>query len=162
MIRSRDNRDYETLAASVTPSSVGRSDEGRMQAVVEVLWPALREAGVSWLGFYIDQPHEPDDRRLALGPRCDKPACTPIGLHGACGQALLSRRTLIVPDVKELGEGYVACDPRDRSEIVIPVLNEQGGPLAVLDLDSFDVGSFDERDARGLRSVLAAAGLRSG
>lgn len=133
-----------------------------MQAVVDALWPALREAGVSWLGFYLDQPDEPDDRRLILGPRCEKPACTPIGIHGACGQALRAGETLIVRDVAELGEGYVACDPRDQAEIVIPLLDEDGRPFAVLDLDSFDVGSFHDADADGLRAVLHAAGLRAG
>ena len=102
---------------------------------------------------------EPDDRRLVLGPCRDKPACSPIGLHGACGQALLSRRTLIVRDVADLGSGYIACDPRDRSEIVVPLIDSTDRCWGVLDLDSWEVGSFSDDDERGLKLVLHAAGL---
>ena len=88
----------------------------------KALWEALHPAGVSWVGFYT---HEGGDE-LFLGPRRDKSACTPIGLHGACGQAFTSRKPLVVPDVIELGEAYIACDPRDRSEVVLPLFDESG------------------------------------
>ena len=130
-----------------------------MQRVVDALWNGLHHADVSWVGFYIDYPEQPDDQRLVLGPCRDKPACSPIGLHGVCGQALRSRSVRIVTDVRELGANYVACDPRDRSEIVIPLFDERGNCCGVLDLDSWTVGSFGDRDADGLNRVLAAAGL---
>lgn len=130
-----------------------------MSLVADVLWKELQSFGVSWLGFYLEQPGEPDDRRLVLGPCRDKPACSPIGLHGACGQALLSRRTLIVRDVADLGSGYIACDPRDRSEIVVPLIDSTDRCWGVLDLDSWEVGSFSDDDERGLKLVLHAAGL---
>jgi putative methionine-R-sulfoxide reductase with GAF domain len=126
-----------------------------MQVVVDLLWDALADSGVSWVGFYL-----PDgDDALVLGPRRDKPACSPIGLHGACGQAFTQRRIMVVRDVADLGDGYIACDPRDRSEVVVPLFDEAGACWAVLDLDSHDVGAFDESDAEGLVAVLAAAGL---
>lgn len=152
-------RRYAGIAARVTACG---SRQERMEAVVGALWEELRHTGVSWVGFYLDQPEEPEDRRLVLGPRRDKPACSPIGLHGACGQALRSRRTLIVRDVRDLGENYVACDPRDRSEIVVPLLDERGAAWGVLDLDSFEVGAFGSDDDAGLRLVLRAAGLAQG
>jgi len=98
---------------------------------------------------------------MVLGPRRDKPACSPIGMHGACGQAYLSRTTLVVRDVKDLGENYVACDPRDQSELVIPCFADDGECWGVLDFDSFDVGSFTDADAEGVVRVLEAAGLTS-
>lgn len=131
-----------------------------MQQVVDVMWDALHHTGISWLGFYLDQPGEPDDRRMILGPRRDRPACSPIGLHGVCGQALLSNRTLLVHDVQNLGERYIACDPRDRSEIVVPLLDANDNAWAVLDVDSWEVGAFDQSDATGLASVLRAAGFK--
>lgn len=149
-------RNYDEIAAQL--SRTGSRDE-RMRRVVDALWEGLRDTGVSWVGFYLDQPGEPDDQRLVLGPRRDKPACSPIGLNGVCGQALTSRATRIVPDVRELGANYVACDPRDRSEIVIPLIDARGSCWGVLDLDSHDIGAFDETDERGLRTVLAAGGL---
>ncbi len=151
-------RDYRSIASSLSASG---SVDQRMDAMVDALWDALHETGVSWVGFYLDRPQEPDDRRLVLGPCRDKPACSPIGLHGVCGQALLSKKPRIVRDVTELGENYIACDPRDRSEIVMPLLDESGVCWGVLDIDSSDVGAFDESDALGLHQILEAAGLTS-
>lgn len=127
----------------------------RMQAFVDALWPPLQPTGVSWLGFYLHEGGE----ELILGPRRDKAACSPIGLQGACGSAFRSRRPLVVRDVAELGDDYIACDPRDRSEVVIPLLNDDGTCSAVLDLDSYEVGAFDESDVRGLTRLLCKAGL---
>ena len=127
----------------------------RMPSVVDALWDALKDTGVSWVGFYV---HEGGDE-LVLGPRRDKPACSPIGLHGACGQVFKSRQPLVVCDVKDLGDNYIACDPRDRSEVVIPLLETDGTCWGVLDLDSHDVDSFSQQDVAGLTGVLRAAGL---
>ena len=99
---------------------------------------------------------------MILGPRRDKPACSPIGLHGVCGKALLSKETLIVRDVKELGDDYIACDPRDQSEIVIPLIDEHGICWGVLDIDSYEIGAFDKSDLRGLSVLLRTAELLAG
>jgi putative methionine-R-sulfoxide reductase with GAF domain len=146
------NRRYESIAAQFKP---GDDHRQRMQAVVDALWDGLKDAGMSWVGFYL---HEGNDE-LVLGPRRDKPACSPIGLHGACGQAFTQRRPLVVADVRELGVNYVACDPRDQSEVVVPVCAPDGTCWGVLDLDSHELGSFGETDVTGLLLVLHAAGL---
>ncbi len=148
-------RDYDTLAELIARRGSTGDRGQRMQAVVDALWEALKDTGVSWVGFYL---HE-GGHELVLGPRRDKPACSPIGLHGACGQCFRSGRPLVVRDVAELGANYVACDPRDRSELVLPCVDEQGRCWGVLDLDSHAVGSFTEADAAGLTAVLRAAKL---
>ncbi len=126
-----------------------------MQHVVDSLWDALHTTGVSWVGFYLFEGGD----ELILGPSRDKPACSPIALHGACGQSFKSGEPLVVRDVREFGADYIACDPRDRSEVIVPVFDDSGACWGVLDLDSYDVGSFDQRDVEGLRRVLQAAGL---
>jgi putative methionine-R-sulfoxide reductase with GAF domain len=126
----------------------------RMQAAADALWEHLSPIGVSWVGFYLP---EPGGGSLLLGPRRDKPACSPIGLHGVCGRALRERRPVVVEDVRELGGSYIACDPADRSEVAVPLLDASGRPWAVLDLDSREVGFFSQQDAEGLRLVLEAA-----
>jgi putative methionine-R-sulfoxide reductase with GAF domain len=126
-----------------------------MRNFVDLLWDGLSSTGVSWIGFYLPA----SDDTLVLGPSRDKPACSPIGLHGACGQAYTHRRPLVVRDVAELGEGYIACDPRDRSEVVIPLFDQDGACWGVLDLDSHAVGAFNDEDVAGLVEVLSAAGL---
>ena len=151
-------RDYGTVATTVSEYlSPGAGRDRRMRTVVDALWDHLQDTGVSWVGFYL---YVPERDEMELGPRRDKPACSPIGMQGACGRAFRDDAALIVRDVKELGEDYIACDPKDRSEVVLPINDAGGAPIGVLDLDSFDVGSFDETDVAGLQSVLAAAGLR--
>lgn len=145
-------RDYQTIAAALT--SAGTEAE-RMQQVVDLLWEHLSAEGVSWVGFYL---HEGGDE-LVLGPLRDKPACSPISLQGVCGQAFLSRQAHVVDDVQSLGENYIACDPRDRSEVVVPLLRPDRTCFAVLDVDSFDVGAFSAADVAGLARVLEAAGF---
>ena len=153
---TRAVRTYDKLQIQIPPDA---SRESRMQAVVDALWQAFADQGYSWVGFYLDQPQEPDDRRMILGPCRDKPACSPLGLHGACGRALLSRQTLIVRDVAQLGENYIACDPRDKSEIIIPLVDPGGTCWGVLDIDSHEIASFDAADDRGLQNILQGAGL---
>ena len=62
-------------------------------------------------------------------------------------------------DVTELGPNYIACDPADRSEVVVPLLEADGACWAVLDLDSHDIASFTQTDVLGLQLVLRVAGL---
>ena len=146
------DRGYERIAAALRDSG---TIEERMRAVADTLWEQLSDKGVSWVGFYL-----PDDTgQLSLGPSRNKPACSPIGMHGACGQAYASGEPLVVRDVRDLGESYVACDPRDQSEVVVPLIDADGKTYAVLDLDSFDVGAFDAKDVHGLNEILRASGL---
>lgn len=145
-------RDYVEIAETL----VATGDRvQRMRAVVDALWEALQDTGVSWVGIYV---HAGGDE-LVLAARRDKPACSPIGMHGACGTAFKTRRPLVVRDVQDLGPNYIACDPRDRSEVVLPLLEADGSCWGVLDLDSHDVGSFGTEDVNGLEDVLRAAGL---
>lgn len=145
-------RPYGSVQASV------RFDGGRqmrMQTFVDALWEHLAGTGVSWLGFYL---HDGEDH-LVLGPHRDKPACSPIGLHGVCGRAFRERRPIVVSDVGVLGEKYVACDPRDRAELVVPLFGQDGTCGSVLDLDSHETGAFSRADVEALVLLLRAAAL---
>lgn len=155
---SLTSRDYQSLLARVAPLA-GSAPADRMQGVVDVVWDAFSTLGVSWVGFYLADESKPESERLILGPRRDKPACSPIGLHGVCGAGYRTARTQIVRDVADLGPDYIACDPRDRSEIVVPITEADGRVTAVLDVDSFDLASFTEHDDAGLRALLEAAGF---
>lgn len=162
-------RDYAPLAAAMRALPPELDRGARMQAFVDAFWEAFglvpeREASapqgpISWIGFYTPAP---GGQELVLGPRRDKPACSPIGLHGACGRAYLSRKALVVEDVSRLGEGYIACDPRDRSELVVPCFEQDGSCWGVLDIDSYESKAFTKRDAFAVMLVLRAAGLSAG
>lgn len=155
----RGPRDYASLRPRAAAIAALPTRQDRMAAFIALLWPALAPTGVSWMGFYVDDPCGPEHARLTLGPREPKPACSPIGLHGACGACLLSAQVLVVRDVRELGEGYIACDPRDMSEVVVPCTEPSGACWGVLDLDSHDFSSFDHTDAAELAYLVQAAGL---
>ncbi len=152
-------RDYESIARRVRQRVCTAADTTlRMQLVADAIWESLGgdAGGLSWVGFYLASN---GGREMILGPCRDKPACSPIGLHGVCGQALAGRKAMLVSDVRDLGQAYIACDPLDRSEVVVPLVDAGGRCRAVLDLDSHRVSAFDEGDVRGLRQVLVAAGL---
>ena len=146
----------EAVADRVRPEM---TDWQRMQVVVDALWEAFGAPSgrVSWVGFYL--PNESGER-LFLGPRRDKPASSPTGLGGVCGRAYLDREPVVVQDVRSLGKDYVACDPRDRSELAVPLAEGDERCRGVLDLDSHELAAFDTSDVTGLRRILAAAGLR--
>ncbi len=150
-------RPYPALLDRLRTLDLARADRAaRMQAAVDVFWEFLGPTGVSWIGFYLKTPGKDE---MVLGARRDKPACSPIGLHGTCGRCRREGRALIVRDVASLGANYIACDPRDRSEVVVPLFEADGMCWGVLDADSYEVGAFDESDARGLESAVELVGL---
>jgi GAF domain-containing protein len=81
-------------------------------------------------------------------------ACLVLPEHsGVCWAAMNKGKTIIVPDVNEFS-GHIACDSRSKSEIVIPVKNKSGNIVAVLDVDSKTLDSFDENDAKYLEQIV--------
>ena len=114
--------------------------------VSALIWHKLPD--INWSGFYIHS-----DGELVLGPFQGKPACVriPIG-RGVCGAAAQTLRPQIVADVNEF-EGHIACDVVSNSEIVLPVM-VGGELLGVLDIDSPQIGRFDNEDLNGLKQVV--------
>ncbi len=131
----------------------------RLSPLCDLLWDALASRGLSWVGFYLASNE--DALQLELAARRDKPACSPIGLHGVCGQAFQEEAIRLVEDTALLGPSYIACDPRDRSEIVVPIYRKTNPskPWGVLDLDSHALACFSDADSSGLSAILSAAGL---
>ena len=135
----------------------------RLPMLADLLWDALSARGLSWVGFYVIDEQFPIDRasatgQLLLAARRDTPACSPIGLHGVCGQGFLEEQARLVEDVGLLGAGYIACDPRDRSEVVLPIYRN-GQCWGVLDADSHQVRCFGDIDVWGLSQFLQSGGL---
>ena len=103
-----------------------------------------------WTGFY-----RVCGDRLIVGPYIGTVGCLQIQFgRGVCGTAAAERRTVIVPDVEKF-PGHIACDARSRSEIVVPVFDRDGVLIAVLDVDSEELGAFDEEDQAGLEKIVA-------
>ena len=81
--------------------------------------------------------------------------------RGVCGTAWKEHRTVVVPDVEEF-PGHIACSSESRSEIVVPVFKVESGKrkvenkevIAVLDIDSRELNTFDDIDARWLEQIV--------
>lgn len=151
-------RDYtEVLSlAAAAPATPPATREARMMQAVTLLWRAFADKPLSWIGFY---EKVAGAEEMVLVCREPKPACSPIGLFGMCGRGWKERRPLIVADVRTLGPDYIACDPRDQSELVLPVMNDDGTCWGVLDADSYDLDAFDEHDAACMSRALELMGI---
>ena len=73
---------------------------------------------------------------------------------GVCWEALNRKKTVIISDVNQF-PGHIACDSRSKSEIVVPVKDSYGNIIAVLDVDSKELNSFDDNDAENLDKIVA-------
>ncbi len=109
-----------------------------------------------WTGFYLLQ-----NGRLQVGPYQGPLACIDLEKDtGVCWAAINRGETVIVPDIHKF-PGHIACDSRSNSEIVVPLRNRQGEITGVLDVDSKDLNSFDEVDAKWLEKIIQLVYLPS-
>ena len=101
-----------------------------------------------WTGFYLVKAD-----RLQLGQFQGPVACYRIGRgKGVCGTAWEEARTVLVPNVHDFS-GHIACSDASQSEIVVPLKDENGTVIAVLDIDSEKLNHFDETDVFYLEQV---------
>lgn len=126
----------------------GESDEiARMSGVVAVLHEMMPH--YYWTGFYRVVRDS-----LVVGPYQGSSACARIDWgKGICGTAWKIGEVQLVADVSAC-PGHIACDARSRSEIVVPVKDARGRLVAVLDVDSTELGAFDDEDREGLLAIL--------
>lgn len=137
---------YQLLQQQVEALAQGEDDMVSLMANVSA---AIHQAmGFFWTGFYRVVGQE-----LRLGPFQGPVACTRIGYgRGVCGTAWQRRATIVVPDVEQF-PGHIACSSLSRSEIVVPVSNDKGDIVAVLDIDSTELNTFDDTDAKCLERI---------
>lgn len=123
--------------------------ERDMIAVMSNVAAAIHQTmGFWWTGFYRVVGDE-----LVLGPFQGPVACMhiPYG-KGVCGTAWQRAETVIVPDVEQF-PGHIACSSESRSEIVVPVFGSDGKVMAVLDIDSERLATFDDIDRKYLEEI---------
>ena len=140
---------YAELAQQTASLVAGEPDYiANMANVSSLLYWALKD--VNWAGFYLLKGQE-----LVLGPFHGQPACIriPIG-KGVCGAAVSENKAQLVHDVHEF-PGHITCDAASNSEVVLPVY-VKGEIFAVLDLDSPNIGRFEQADLDGLQLIVNA------
>ena len=101
-----------------------------------------------WTGFY-----RVAGEQLVLGPFQGPLACSRIAYgRGVCGTAWKEKCTQVVPDVEQF-PGHIACSSASKSEIVVPLFKD-GEVVAVLDIDSEYLGTFDNTDKLWLERIV--------
>ena len=138
---------YRLLTAQIRALIEGETDN---IAVMANVCAAIHETmGFFWTGFYRVQGDQ-----LVLGPFQGPVACMHIGFgRGVCGTAWKQRQTIVVPDVEQF-PGHIACSSLSRSEIVVPVFSQTGDVVAVLDIDSKELATFDDVDREFLERIV--------
>lgn len=138
---------YELLHKQIAALVDGESDTIANMANVAAMIHAT--FGFWWTGFYRVVGEE-----LVLGPFQGPLACSRIRYgRGVCGTAWKEGATQVVPDV-ELFPGHIACSSLSRSEIVVPVWSDEE-IVAVLDIDSEHLATFDQVDKMWLEKIVA-------
>ena len=140
---------YELLTRQIEALIAGETDAVAVMANVSA---AIHQAmGFWWTGFYRVVNGE-----LLLGPFQGPVACMHIGFgRGVCGTAWKEQKTIVVHDVEQF-PGHIACSSESRSEIVVPVFSADGEVVAVLDIDSKELATFDETDKKYLEGITEA------
>ena len=138
---------YQTILPQIAALIAYETDQIANMANVSAV---LKEVfSFLWVGFYIVKQEE-----LVLGPFQGPLACTRIQKgNGVCGKAWVSKQSIIVPIVEDF-EGHIACSTASKSEIVIPIM-QQEKVFAVLDVDSEHLNHFDEIDEMYLSKIVA-------
>lgn len=138
---------YALLYKQIAALTEGESDPiANMANVAAMIHSTF---GFWWTGFY-----RVVGDQLVLGPFQGPLACSRIKYgRGVCGTAWKERQTQVVPDV-ELFPGHIACSSLSRSEIVVPVWHGDE-IVAVLDIDSEHLATFDEVDKEWLEKIVA-------
>ncbi|WP_374763388.1 GAF domain-containing protein [Yunchengibacter salinarum] len=149
---SERDRLYRQAEEQIMAVLDGEGDRIARMATITCLLRDTFPERYFWTGFYLVAGDNPDE--LVVGPYQGTMGCLriPFG-RGVCGMAAESRATQVVDDVLAL-DNHIACDSRSRSEIVVPVMDETGTLIAVLDVDSTDTGAFDDRDRVALERLM--------
>ena len=148
------NETYKLLLAQVKAMVKDETDPVANMANVAAL---IQEAfHFWWTGFYRVMPQPGSNAsELVLGPFQGPVACMHIAFgRGVCGTAWERRQSVVVPDVEQF-PGHIACSSLSRSEIVVPVIASAGEVVAVLDIDSKDLATFDDTDRQYLEAICS-------
>jgi len=139
---------YKELVEDIRSLIEGETD---MIAIMSNVAAEIHQTmGFWWTGFY-----RVIDNELLLGPFQGPVACIHIAYgRGVCGTAWKKAETVIVPDVEQF-PGHIACSSQSRSEIVVPVFSHEDNKkvIAVLDIDSEHLSTFDETDRKYLEEI---------
>jgi len=142
--KARYQRLYSQLKELMNKST---DPDARMATIVAVLHHKMDY--FFWTGFYMLKGGD-----LTVKTYQGSLACQVLKKHtGVCWAGIDQHQVIVVPDVHQF-PGHIACDSRSQSEIVVPVRNEEGEIIGVLDADSEHLNAFDTTDATWLEKIV--------
>jgi|SRR5688500_4158327 len=146
IIKGTKKEQYESIISQIKGLVQGETD---LIANLSNITAALKEQfDWLWVGFYLVKNEE-----LVLAPFQGPVACTRIKKgRGVCGTVWADAKTLIVPDVEKF-PGHIVCSSLSRSEIVVPII-QNNGVVGVLDVDSKSLNAFDDNDKYYLEQIV--------
>lgn len=149
MVDSRRAGRYERIHAQLEELIEGKSPGliAAMATICAVLHHKMPHH--FWTGFYFVAEGE---ETLHVGPYQGPVACQVLEGRGVCLHCARTKQPVVVPDVEKF-PGHIACDPRSKSEIALPVMSGER-VIAVLDIDSDEREQFDQDDVEPLREIL--------
>ncbi|MCB2196146.1 MAG: GAF domain-containing protein [Bacteroidetes bacterium] len=139
---------YERIYTQLKELLVKTDDPfARMSSIIAVLHHKMDY--FFWTGYYFLK-----DGKLIVGQYQGPVACQELAKDtGVCWAGINEKKAIVVPDVEKF-PGHIACDSRSKSEIVIPVKDNQGNIIGVLDVDSNEYNQFNEVDEEYLTEIL--------
>jgi len=149
MEKQEKTKRYEKTLLSIGPMIDGEEDLTTVLSTISCeLYHAFEHW--NWVGFY----RRVDQRTLKVGPYQGGHGCLTIDMdRGVCGACLREKSIIIIKDVSTVND-HIACSSETKSEIVLPIIDNSGTVLAVFDLDSTEIGAFDETDKQYLSKVV--------
>ncbi|WP_319480415.1 GAF domain-containing protein [uncultured Draconibacterium sp.] len=140
----RYGRIYKQLSELVLKSN---NAQARMATIIAVLHHKMDY--FFWTGYYLIE-----DGEMTVNSYQGPVACQILEKNkGVCWAAFNQKETVVVEDVHAFPD-HIACDSRSNSEIVVPLKNQAGEVIGVLDIDSSEKAAFTEVDAHWLEKIL--------
>ena len=139
---------YERIYKQLEELLVKTDDHNaRMSSIIAVLHNKMEY--FFWTGYYFLK-----NDKLVVGQYQGPVACQELKKDvGVCWAGINQEKAIIVPDVEKF-PNHIACDSRSKSEIVVPLKNNKGEIIGILDVDSNEHNQFDEVDEKELTRIL--------
>lgn len=139
----------QELGAFILAGANGPDD---VKKIVEM----IREArGYRWVGVYKITRGE---LVIVAGTGDDPPTYPRFPVtQGLCGAAVESRKTLVVPDVRE-DPRYLPTFGTTRSELIVPIISRSDRVVGAIDAESENLDAFSQDDREVLERIALMMG----
>lgn len=158
--------ELEEAPYELSPWLGGRSAEaaGKLRQLDALLQATLRLVPADWLGVYcrFERDGEPRLVKLAyrgLPSRAEFPLTEAFAQFSNNSRVGLSGKGAVIADVgawRQAGGAYYECDPKVRSEVCLPVFDEAGAVIGILDAESAQPGFFHAEHQATLAALACA------